>query len=110
MPLLESHLNTKPGLGFVEVRKILGSEMGNIISLIKNAIQNYPSLDVIEVTIHLSWYFSVTIPLVELLMEIKEQTKNLGDSLIKAQRLEVLGENLYVQSRHVDSSECLKEA
>ena len=108
--LIRDHSNTKIGPGFPEARKILDSELGNIRSLVKNAIQHHPSLGVVEVTIDLSWYFANTIPSTELLMEIGEQTKYLGDTSIEARRLEVLGENLYFQSRHVDSSECFKEA
>ena len=108
--LIHDHSRTEFGPGFPEARKILDPELGNIRSLIKNAIRNHPSLDVVEVTIDLSWYFSRTISSIELLMEIGEQTKNLGDASIEARRLEVLGENLYFQSRDVDSSECFKEA
>ena len=107
---IRDHSRTKFGPEFLETRKILGPELGNIRSLIKNAIQDHPSLGVVEVTIDLSWYFSRTIPSIELLMEIGEQTKNLGDSSIEARRLEVLGENLYFQSRYLDSSEYLKGA
>ena len=107
---IRDHSNTKSGPEFVEARKVLDSEMGNIRSLIKNAIRDHPSLDVVEVTIDLSWYFARTIQSIELLMEIGEQTKNLGDTSIEARRLEVLGENLHLQSKHVDSSECLKKA
>ena len=84
--------------------------MGNIRSLIKSAIQDHPLLGVVEVTIDLSWYFSRTLSLIELLMEIREQTKNLSNTSIEAQRLEVLGKNLYFQSRYVDSSKCLNDA
>ena len=108
--LIRDHSKTIFRPGFVEARKILDSEMGNIRSLIKNAIRNHPSLDVVEVTIDLSWYFSNTIPSIELLMEIREQTKGLGATSIEAQRLQVLGENLYLQGRYVDSSECFKGA
>ena len=84
--------------------------MENIRSLIKSAIQDHPLLGVVEVTIDLSWYFSRTLPLIELLMEIREQTKNLSNTSIETQRLEVLGKNLYFQSRYVDSSKCLNDA
>ena len=108
--LIHDHSKTEFGPGFPEARKILDPELGNIRSLIKNAIQDHPSLGVVEVTIDFSWYLSRTIPLIELLMEIGEQTKNLGDTSIEARRLQVLGENLYKHSRYVDSSECFKEA
>ena len=108
--LIRGRSKTKFGPGFVEARKILDSEMGNILSLIKNAIQDHPSLGIMDITIDLSWYFANTIPSIELLMEIGEQTKSLGDTSTEARRLQVLGENLYFQSRHVDASECLKEA
>ena len=108
--LIRDHSRTELGPGFPEVRKILDPEMGNIRSLVKNAIRNHPSLDVVEVIIELSQYFARTIPSIELLMEIGEQTKSLGDTSTEAQRLEVLGENLYFQSRYMDSSECFKEA
>ena len=67
-------------------------------------------LGVVEATIDLSWYFANTIPSIEFLMEIGEQTKSLGGTSIEAQRLQVLGENLHMQNRYVDSSECFKEA
>ena len=108
--LIHDHSKTEFGPGFPEARKILDPELGNIRSLIKNAIQDHPSSGAVEMTIDLSWYFANTIPSIELLMEIREQTKNLGDSSIEARRLQVLGENLFMQSRYVDSSECLKEA
>ena len=108
--LIRDHSKTRLGPGFPEARKILDPEKGNIRSLIKNAIRDHPSLGVVEVTIDLSWYFANTIPSVELLMEIREHTKNLGDTSTEAQRLQVLGENLYMQDRYVDSSECFKEA
>ena len=108
--LIRDHSKTKLGPGFPEARKILDSEMGNIRSLIKNALQDHPSLGVVEVTIDLSWYFAKTIPSIELLVEIREQSKILGDTSTEAQRLQVLGENLYMQDRYVDSSECFKEA
>ena len=108
--LIHDHSKTEFGPGFPEARKILDPELGNIRSLIKNAIQDHPSLGVVEVTIDFSWYLSRTIPSIELLMEIGEQTKNLGDTSIEARRLQVLGENLYKHSRYVDSSECFKEA
>ena len=108
--LIHAHSTIEFGPGFLETRKFFDPELGNIRSLIKNAIRNHPSLGVIEVTIDLSWYFAKTIPSIELLMGIGEQTKNLGDASIEARRLEVLGENLYFRSRYVDSSEYLKGA
>ena len=108
--LIRDHSRTKLGPGFPEARKILDPEMGNIRSLIKNSIRDHPSLDVVEVTIHLSWYLVMTIPSTELLMVIGEQTKYLGDISTEARRLEVLGETLRLHSRYVESSECLKEA
>ena len=102
--LIHDHSKTEFGPGFPEAKKILDPELGNIRSLIINAIQDHPSLGVVEVTIDLSWYLSRTIPSIELLMEIEEQTKYLGDTLIEARRLQVLGENLYKHSRYVDSS------
>ena len=108
--LIRDQSNTEFGAGFVEARRIIDPELGNIRSLIKNAIRDHPSLDAVEVTIDLSWHFARTIPSIELLMEIGEQTKNLGDIWIEARRLQVLGENLYMLSRYVDSSECFKEA
>ena len=108
--LIHAHSKIEFGPGFLETRNILDPEKGNIRSLIKNAIRNHPSLGVVEATIDLSWYFANTIPSIELLMEIREQTKSLGAISIKAQRLQVLGENLYLQDRYVDSSECFKEA
>ena len=108
--LIRDNSKTKLGPGFLETRKILDSEMGNIRSLVKNAIQDHPSFDVVEVTIDLSWYFAITIPSIELLMEIGEQTRHLGDTSIEARRLEALGENLYLQSRYVEASKCFDEA
>ena len=108
--LIRDHSNTKFGPGFPEARKILDPELGNIRSLIKNAIQHHPSLGVVEATIDLSWYFTKTIPSIELLMKIGEQTKNLGDASIEARRLQILGENMRMQCRFVDSSERFKEA
>ena len=108
--LIRDHSKTRLGPEFVKAKKILDPEMGNIRSLVKNAIQNHPSLDVVEVIIDLSWYFTKTIPSIEFLMEIGEQTKSLGDTSTEAQRLEVLGENLFLQSKYVDASECFKEA
>ena len=108
--LIRDHSRTKPGPGLLKARKILDPEMGNIRSLIKNAIRDHPSLDVVEVTIDLSWYFVTTIPSIELLVVIREQTKYLGDISTEARRLEVLGETLGLHGRFVESSECLKEA
>ena len=108
--LIHDHSKTEFGPGFLETRKILDPEKGNIRNLIKNAIRNHPSLGVVEATIDLSWYFANTIPSIELLMEIGEQTKSLGDTSIEVRRLDVLGENLFMQNRYVDSSERLKEA
>ena len=108
--LIRDNSKTKLGLGFLETRKILDSEMGNIRSLVKNAIQDHPSFDVVEVTIDLSWYFAITIPSTELLMEIGEQTKHLGDTSIEARRLEALGKNQCLQSRYVEASKCFHEA
>ena len=82
--LIHAHSKIEFGPGFLETRNILDPEKGNIRSLIKNAIRNHPSLGVVEATIDLSWYFANTIPSIELLMEIREQTKSLGAISIEA--------------------------
>ena len=64
--LIRDQSKTNLGPGFIEARNILDSEMGNIGNLVKNAIRDHPSLDVVEVTIDLSWYFSMTIQLIKL--------------------------------------------
>ena len=108
--LIRDHSKTRTGPGFPEARKVLDSEMGNIRSLIKNAVRDHPSLEVVEVTIDLTWYFAYTIPSIELLTEIREQTKYLGDTSTEARRLEVLGETLCLQCRYAESSDCLEGA
>ena len=72
--LIRDQSKTNLGSGFTEARKILDSEMGNIGNLVK-AIRDHPSLDVVEVTIDLSWYFSMTIRLIK----IGEHTKHHAD-------------------------------
>ena len=99
--LIRDQSKTNLGPGFIEARNILDSEMGNIGNLVKNAIRDHPSLDVVEVTIDLSWYFSMTIRLIK----IGEHTKHHADRCSQS-----LGKILRLQSRYEEATAVLNEA
>ncbi|KIM83176.1 hypothetical protein PILCRDRAFT_7145 [Piloderma croceum F 1598] len=108
--LIHTHATTPLGAGFLEAKEMLEPEMGNIQSLIKNAAETHPSVNLVDIVLEVSNFLLKTIPSTELLDVIMALAKKIGSPTQQASVLKCVGDVLYSQSRYTDASKTLTEA
>jgi tetratricopeptide (TPR) repeat protein len=103
--------STEPvGPGFPHAREIMEPDLGNIRSLIKNAVQTHPSAHLVEIAIEVSEFLRLTIPSTEILYDVMPLVKQIGLPIQEARIFQSLGDILYRQSKYTEASETLAEA
>lgn len=108
--LIRTYATRLVGIGFPESIQNLDPEIGNVVGLIRNAIMDHPSQAVIDVTIDLSWYFSRTVPSMELLTEVRDLAERAYDPSSEARWYHAAANNLFVQSRYSEAKTYGEEA
>jgi tetratricopeptide (TPR) repeat protein len=95
----------EPGEGFIQAKEILEPEMGNLRSLLHNAVQKHPSVEVIQVTANISQFLSRTHPSTDLLDLVKHLVVDIAPPILTAQFHQCMGENLYKLSHFGEATE-----
>ena len=84
--------------------------MGNICSLIKNAVQTHPSGHLVDIVLEVSGFQYQTVPSTELLYNVKRSIKHIASPIQEAEVLRILGNILVKQAKYTPASEALTEA
>jgi tetratricopeptide (TPR) repeat protein len=108
--LIHRHATTPLGPDFPRTKEIVEPEMGNIRSLIKNAVETHPSADLVEIVLNVSYFLRNTVPSTELLDSITVLVKQIGSPIQQARVLQWLGCILHIQAKNTEASKTLIEA
>jgi hypothetical protein len=97
----------EPGKKFVEARKILEPEMGNPRSLLHNAAQKRPSVQVIDMAVKISQFLRWSHPstaILDIILHLVLETAPLG---LTAEFYHMMGDNLYGLSQYGEVTDVL---
>jgi hypothetical protein len=99
--LIHRHATTPLGPDFPRTREIMEPEMGNIRSLIKNAVETHPSADLVEIVLKVSYFLLNTVPSTELLDSIMVLVKQIGSPIQQARVLQTWVIILVMQAKYI---------
>jgi tetratricopeptide (TPR) repeat protein len=108
--LIHTHAVLSMEPGFDRGKKILEADMGNIRSLVKNAMQSHPSPELVEVVLEISKFQMITNPSTQLLYDIIPLAKHVQSAIQEARVLQTLGIILHIQTKYAEASEILTKA
>jgi tetratricopeptide (TPR) repeat protein len=108
--LIHKCATTPLGPDFPRTKEIMEPEIGNIRSLIKNAVETHPSADLVEIVLDVSYFLLNTAPSTELLDSITVWVKQIGSPIQQARVLHSLGYILLIQAKNIEASKTLTEA
>jgi tetratricopeptide (TPR) repeat protein len=108
--LVHTYGTVPHGPGFIQARDILEPDIGNIHSLIIDAVQNHPSICVLDTVLEISGFLYRTHPSTEILLEVIPFVQKIGSPMKEAQVFQCLGETLRIQNRYADASDTLTKA
>jgi tetratricopeptide (TPR) repeat protein len=108
--LVHTRVSMRPGPDFPHTKAIMEPEIGNIRSLIKNAVKRHPSADLVDIVLKVSDFLLHTVPSTELLDTIMVLVKEIGSPIQQARVSELMGRVFYMQHKYTDASDTLKEA
>jgi tetratricopeptide (TPR) repeat protein len=102
---------TEPvGPGFPHAREIIEPDLGNIRSIINNALHTHPSADLVVIVIKVSQFLQSTIPSTELIYDVLTLVKQIESPLQEARVFQCLGDILFKQAKYTEAFETLAEA
>ena len=108
--LVDTHATQPISPTFIHAKDTLELDMGNIRSLVINAIKNDISLEIVDVVLKISGFLCQTRPSSDLLYEVLPLVKKIGLPVKEAQVYQSLGDILRMQDKHSAASDALKEA
>jgi len=100
----------EPGKAFVGARKLLEPEMGNLRSLLQNAAQTHPSVEVTDVAVKLSSFLRWTNPSIDLLDMVVHLVPDTASPGLTAEFYRIMSDNLYGLARFGEAAEALAKA
>jgi tetratricopeptide (TPR) repeat protein len=108
--LIDTCATTPLGPDFLRIKEIMEPEIGNIRSLIRNAIKRHPSADLVDTVLKVSDFLLNTVPSTELLDTIIVLVKEIGSPIQQAWVSEFMGWILLMQAKYTEASDTLQEA
>ncbi|KIM86429.1 hypothetical protein PILCRDRAFT_4924, partial [Piloderma croceum F 1598] len=107
--LIHRYATISLGPDFPRTKEIIEPEMGNIRSLIKNAVETHPSTDLVNIVLEVSDFLLNTVPSTELLDSIMVVVKEIGSPIQQAFVSQRMGDILYMQTKYPEASHTLTE-
>ena len=108
--LIDTCATTPLGPDFPRIKEIMEPEIGNIRSLIRNAIKTHPSADLMDIVLKVSYFLLNTVPSTELLDTIMVLVQEIGSPIQQARVSECMGWILLMQAKYTEASDTLQEA
>jgi len=108
--LVDRYATAPLGPDFPRTRAIMEAEMGNIRSLIRNAVQTGPSADLVDIVLEVSDFLLHTVPSTELLDNIMVVAKQIGSPIQQARVSQCMGSILHRQAKYTEASDTLTGA
>jgi tetratricopeptide (TPR) repeat protein len=108
--LVHTHATKHVGPDFPHAKEILQADLGNIHSLLLNAVQNHPSSQVVKVVVELSKFLCRTHLSTELLYAVMPWVQEFDEPINQAKVSQILGNNFYMQGKYHKASTTLTDA
>ena len=110
--LVMTYATREPGDGFMEAKRVLEPDTGNLWSLLQSNIQCRPTTEAIKIALQISRFSFWTYLSVDILNLVESATGNsqVGSPSLRAQCSQSLGNILCMQSKHEEATDILRKA